>query len=153
MGRKYNSEGQRLAPAAPPATILTLISAATIRPRIYEWVISCGKAPADQAVKFSMIRFTASSIAAVAVTPTPMDPNDPTCIATAQQNCNAGAGEPTYTDTLQTISLNQQATFRWASPIENAIILPATVDNGVGLQFTAVSGGTSQYQANFLHEE
>lgn len=150
MGRKYNSEGQRLAPGVPPATILALVSAATIRPRIYEWSISCGRAPADQAVKFSMLRFTASSAAATAVTPTPMDPNDPVAVAVAQHNCTV---DPTYTDTLQTVSLNQQATFRWASPLENAIILPATVDNGVGLQFVAVSGGTSQYQANYYHEE
>lgn len=149
MGRRYSSDGNQNAAAA--VSILGLTSAATIRPKIYEIIFGSGATPADQAFNMNLQRYTAAGTA-TAVTPRPLDPNDPASLAAAGENHTV---EPTYTAdlVLLSFSINQQATFRWVVPPEEGIMLPATAANGAGLLFVVVSGGTALCEATFHHEE
>lgn len=131
------------------STLLQLVSATTIRPRVYEFVLAARNTPTDQAQKWEISRFSAAGVGAT-TTPSPLDPNDPPSTATAASGM---AAEPTYTDALIHVSFNQQATFRWAVPRENAIILPASADNGIGIRSLVVSGGSATNDATFYHEE
>ncbi len=149
MGRKYSSDGNQNATAAD--TILQLLSATTIKPKIYEIVFGCGATPADQSFNMQMGRITTAGTG-TAVTPRPLDPGDPAALASAKENMTA---ESTYTadEVLLSFSVNQQATFRWYVPPEEGLVCPATANNGIGLRFVVVSGGTALCEATFIHEE
>jgi hypothetical protein len=148
MGRRYSSSGNQAALAN--TTIIGLTSAATVRPKIYDLIVSCGASPADLATIFHLERFTAAGTS-TAFTPIALDPADPAALASAGYNHTA---EPTYTAdaVLMKFSLNQRATFRWAAMPGSEIVLPNTAANGVGLQIQA-TGGTAVHEATILHEE
>lgn len=149
MARRYASVGDQAATASD--SILGLTSATTIRPILYDVVFGCGATPADNAYRMQIGRYTAAGTS-TAVTPQALDPSDPAAIATAGSNHTA---EPTYTSgaVVLDFGINQQATFRWVAPVEEGIMLPATAANGVGLYFSAVSGGTAECSATFHHAE
>ena len=113
MARRYASTGDQNAAAS--ATVVTVVSATTIRPRIYEVVFGSAATPADQAFNMDLRRFTAAGTA-TAITPQGLAPADPAALASAGSNHPV---EPTYTAgaILLGFSINQQAPFRWvASP-------------------------------------
>jgi L-asparaginase II len=149
MGRRYAIVGEQNATASD--TIIGITSAATIRPSVYEIIVGSAATPADQAFNLMLKRYTAVGTA-TAVTPQALDPNDPAALAAGISNSTV---EPTYTAgaNMLSISINQQATFRWVVPPEEGIKAPATANNGLGLQFVVVSGGTALTEATFLHEE
>lgn len=149
MGRRYVSDGSQNAAAS--TTIVGLISATTIRPKLYELIFGSAATPADQAFNLKLGRFTAAGTS-TAVTPNPLDPGDPAALATAGENHTV---EPTYTaaQDMMAVSINQQATFRWVVPPEDGIVMPATASNGLGLYFAIVSGGTPLCEATLYHEE
>lgn len=149
MGRRYSEVGSRTGGAT--LTVLTLVSAATIRPKIYEFIFGSSAAPADQAYNIQLRRFTVAGTV-TAVTPKPLDPGDPAALAAAGSNATV---EPTYTaaEVMQSVSLNQQATWRWVVPPEEGFVCPATAANGIGCQITAISGGTPAVEATYNHEE
>ncbi len=149
MGRRYVSDGSQN--AASSTTILGVTSAATIRPKLYELIFGSGATPADQAFNLKLGRYTAAGTA-TAVTPVAIDPGDPNALASAGENHTV---EPTYTSAadMLSVSINQQATFRWVVPPEDGIVMPATAANGLGLYFAIVSGGTALCEATMYHEE
>ncbi len=150
MGRKYSGIGA--AASGADKTLLNLISAATIRPVLYDLVIGCGAAPADVSLKYHLERFTVVGTEGSGFTPLPLDPDDPA--SDADYGVAHGA-EPTYTagGILLSISLNQRATFRWVAAPGSGLRAPATAANGIGLQCQAVSAGTPTLEATMLHEE
>ena len=149
MQRRYATVGSQN--AAATTTILGLTSATTIRPRLYEIWFGSAATPADQAFNLDIRRYTAAGTA-TSVTPQALDPADPAALAAAGENHTV---EPTYTAgaNLLKISINQQATVRWVVPPEEGLVAPATANNGLGLQFTLVSGGTAICEATFHHAE
>lgn len=121
------------APAGTDLTILTLISAATIRPALFEIIVGSVTAPADQATLLSIMRFTAVGTEGSGFTPT-TNPENPAALS------DSGVGvfsvEPTYTASsdLLHIPINQRNTFRWVAQEGRELVAPATAVNGLGLR-------------------
>ena len=149
MARKYVADGSQN--AAANTTLLGLTSATTIRPVLYDLVFGSAATPADQAFNMQVNRYTAAGTS-TSVTAQALDPGDPAAITTAGEN---HSGEPTYTSgaVVLSFSINQQATFRWVVPPDEGIVMPATANNGLGLRFITVSGGTALSEASMYFEE
>lgn len=133
-------------------TLLTLISATTVRPKLYDLVIGCGATPADLATIFHLERFTAVGTEGSGFTPLALDPADPAALA--DYGVGVFAAEPTYTGgaVLMKLALNQRATFRFVAAPGSELVAPATANNGIGLQAQS-SGGTASHDVTMLHEE
>ena len=149
MSRKYAGNGA--AAVGTNKTILTLISAATIRPMLYDLLIGSGVTPADLATIFHLERFTAVGTEGSGFTPEPLDPDDPASLA--DYGVGVFAAEPTYTAgaVLLKVPLNQRATFRWVAAPGGELVVPATAANGIGL--TPIASGYSADVAATLHWE
>ena len=149
MGMRYAGHGA--AAAGTNKTLLALISATTVRPRLYDLILGSGAAVADVTTKYHLERFTAVGTEGSGFTPIALDPADP---AAKSDYGVAHTAEPTYTASahLLAISLNQRATFRWIAAPGSELIAPATANNGIGLQSQA-STGTPTCEAVMLHEE
>ena len=133
-------------------SLLTLISAATIRPHLYDVLIGCEATPADQATQLLIARFTAVGTEGSGFTPIALDPADPAALS----DCGSGvfSVEPTYTANanLLQISMNQRATFRWVAAPGGELIAPATANNGIGL-YSDSATGTATHEASFHWHE
>lgn len=132
MARRYNVNGS--AANGTNLTLLTVVSAATVRPRIYDVVVGSVATPADQAARLQLNRFTAAGTAGSAVTPQALDPADPSALSSS--GLAVFSVEPTYTAnaTLLDIALNQRATYRWVAAPGSELVAPATASNGIGLR-------------------
>jgi hypothetical protein len=124
-------------------TILTIISAATVRPRLLAAVYSnVGLVTTDSNWQVQGRRFTAAGTS-TAVTPAPTDNGDPAATFTAGSNATL---EPTYTanTTFTDMGINPRNTYRWvAYDPRDEIILPATAANGIGFILAAIGGAVS----------
>lgn len=149
MSRRYSIAGTR-AVASPTKSLLGLTSAATIRPRLYDIIMGSTATPADNALEFLLQRYTAVGTG-TGVTPTALDPADPAALASGTA---AHSVEPTYTAgaVLLDIAQNQRSTQRWVAAPGSELVLPATANNGVGLQPINASF-TGNVLATFLFEE
>src|SRR3954447_2289831 len=135
-GRHYAADGSDTNTAS--TSILGLTSAATVRPKIYDFLVGSDATPADNAWKGVLQRYTTAGTS-TAVTPQALDPGDPAALASAGK---AHSGEPTYPSNaiMLHFAVNQRATFRWVAAPGGEIILPATAANGVGVQSITVAG-------------
>jgi hypothetical protein len=149
MARKYSIDGQATNDADD--TILALISATTIKPKIYDLILGSDATPADNAAEYNLQRFTAEGTS-TSVTPRPLDPDDPAALASAGENHTV---EPTYTADLIMLqwAQNQRATFRWVAAPGGEIILPATANNGVGVRVVTVAGSAVNTNCVIHYEE
>lgn len=132
-------------------TILGIVAAATVRPRIYDVVLSSTATPADNAGNYSLKRTTTAGTA-TAVTPQALDSANPAAVTTAGK---AHTAEPTYTagsDVLY-ISTNQRATFRWVAAPGGELVVPATANNGIGLLVNSIGGSAVTVDAMFHFTE
>lgn len=124
-------------------TILTIVSAATVRPRLLAAVYSqVGAITLDSNWQVQGKRFTAAGTT-TSVTPASTDSGDPAATFTAGSNASA---EPTYTaNTIFTDQgINPRNTYRWvAYDPRDEIIMPATAANGVGFLLVALGGATT----------
>ncbi len=124
-------------------SILTIISTATIRPRLLSVAYSnVGAIATDSNWQVQGKRFTAAGTS-TAVTPSITDSGDPAATFTAGSNTSA---EPTYTanTTFTDLGINPRNTFRWIAEEQRAeIILPATAANGIGWLLNALGGAVS----------
>ena len=150
MGRRYTGNGA--AASGSNKTALNLISAATIRPALYDLVIGSVATPADAAVKWHVQRTTAVGSEGSGFTPIALDPGDPASLA---DYAVAHSSEPTYTSNavLLQISMNQRNTFGWVAAPGGELIAPATANNGRGCKTSAGSTGTTAYEVVMFHEE
>ncbi len=142
-GRRYSGYGTDTNTAS--TTQVELRSATTIRPNIYDFIISSNATPADNSGEYALRRTTTIGTA-TAFTPVAIDPGDQASLGTFSVNHSA---EPTYTanSDLLHFATNQRATFRWVAAPEGEIVLPAAA-NGAGLLAVAVGGSAvaMQYQ-------
>lgn len=150
MARRYNIFGSDTNTAT--TTILGLTSAATVRPRIYDLLVSSDSTPADNAGNYSLKRYTVAGTS-TAVTPVALDPADPAALASAGK---AHTVEPTYTanaDILGPFAVNQRPTFRWVAYPEGELVLPATAANGAGFLVNAIAGSTCNLLVSIHYSE
>ena len=118
---RYSTRGSMALIAAD--TVLSVIAAATVRPRINDLVLSSSSTPNDYSAEFYLQRFSADGTA-TAVTPQALDFADPAAVATSKHTYTV---EPTLTanEILLQIAHNQRATTRWVS-MPSLMILSAT---------------------------
>jgi hypothetical protein len=155
MARRFSESGTIAAVSSSFKTPLVLTSAATVRPKLYSFVLSTLGAAADGVLEWILQRFTAAGTT-TAVTPRGTDPTDPAAAVSASGS-NASA-EPTYTanSSLFDQGLNQRATYTWNAWTEGAqIAAPATAANGLGVAClsSVAPAYTGVAAATFLHEE
>lgn len=137
--------------AVAARTMLTLISTATIRPRLIAAIYSqVGAVVLDSNWQITGRRFTAAGTT-TAITPAGSDSSDPASTFTAGSNATV---EPTYTanSTFQDLGINPRSTFRWvAYDPRDEIIMPASAANGLGFVLTTLGGAiTAQVEASVL---
>lgn len=142
MPRPYNGYGTDTNTAN--TTQVELRSATTIRPFVYDLLVSSNATPADNSGEYALRRTTTAGTAGSTFTPVALDPGDPASLATFNVNHSA---EPTYTanSDLLHFATNQRATFRWVAAPDGEIILPAAA-NGMGLISLAVGGSAVAMQ-------
>lgn len=127
-------------------TPISLVGGTGVRPKLCEFSCSCFTA-ADAMFEYLLQRLTGAGTA-TSVTPEPVDPADPAAECTVGANHTA---EPTYTsgDKLVELSQHQRGTARWQAYDDDArIVVPATSNNGVGLQMR-IATGTPEARAHF----
>ena len=148
MARRYSAVGSDTNTAA--TTMWSVISATTIRPKIYEILIGSVATPADNAWEFVIGRITTAGTS-TAFTPIALDPADPASLAAVGFNHSA---EPTYTANayLLRIAGNQRAAVRWIAAPGGELTLPATAANGAGCLSNAV-GGSAVVMTFTIHWE
>lgn len=134
---RYAIDGQDTNTAA--TSLLGVDAGATARRiRVYDLVCGSDATPADNAAEYVLQRYTVDGTS-TAVTPLPLDPADPAALAEAGE---AHSVEPTYT--ANEIALqwaqNQRATYRWVAAPEGELVIPATADNGLGIQVIGIAG-------------
>lgn len=136
----YSVAGSQTAAAK---TALTVISAATIRPRITEFKYSnIGLVATDSGFEMQAKRCTTAGTT-TGVTPSPMDSGDPAATFTAGSNASA---EPTFTAStvVDDTSVNPRGIYVWRGYDPSAyIVLPATASNGMGFFVNALGGAVT----------
>ena len=118
-------------------TVLSVIAATTVRPKVYDIVLSSSSTPNSYSADFQIQRFSADGTG-TAVTPMPLDFADPVSITTSKHTYTV---EPTLTanEILLRIAHNQQATVRWVAVPGRELIVPALAGDGLALLCNAVS--------------
>lgn len=111
-----------------------LISAATVRPRIYDLNVGCVAAPADAATNFQVVRTTAVGTEGSGFTPTKLDPGSPASLCDIAQGVFTAEPTKTANSEVLSFSMNQRATFRWVAAPGGELIAPATANNGLCLE-------------------
>lgn len=133
-------------------TALTIISAATIMPRIKSFKLSnTGTVSTDSNFEVTVKRFTAAGTT-TAITPASPDPGAPAATFTAGSNATI---EPTYTANtlLEDVAVNPRSVFSWFPEGPDAdLVLPATAANGVGFLVAALGGATTVIVAAMVQQ-
>lgn len=135
MPGKYATTGAMALIAAD--TVLSVIAAATVRPSVYDIVLSSSSTPNDYSADFQIQRFSADGTG-TSVTPQPLDFADPASITTSKHTYTV---EPTLTanEILLRLSHNQRATVRWVAAPGSELTVPALAGDGLSLLCNAVS--------------
>lgn len=131
-------------------TVLSVIAALTVRPRIYDIILASSSAPNDYSAHFHLQRFSADGTG-TAVTPQPLDFAERAAVATSKRNYSV---EPTYTagEVLLNLAHNLRATVRWVAAPGSELIIPALAGDGIGQRCIAVSTQFTE-EATFFFEE
>jgi len=118
-------------------SVLSVIGAATVRPSLYDLVLSSSSAPNDYSADFQLQRFSADGTG-TGVTPTALDFADPASVSTSKHTYTV---EPTLTagELLLRIAHNLRATVRWVAAPGSEFVIPALAGDGVALVCNAVS--------------
>lgn len=116
--------------AVPDDTCLTISSAVTVRPRVYEVAFSCRADAQDAQVRWRAQRHTAPGTGTL-ITPAPLDLAANAFQGTVHHDHTV---EPTYTANLFLLdfTVNLRNTWRWVALQGGELILPASASAGVG---------------------
>ncbi len=148
MARSYSLPGSVATPNSATLPAASLISAANIRPKIYDILVGSTGAPADNAGRFSIQRCSTPGTPGSSPTPSPIDPGDPASIATA--GLAVFTVGPTLGVTLLQWGQNQRATFRWVAAPGKELVAPAVASNGLALMNPAVNAAfTMEFSIEF----
>ncbi len=148
MAHKYSTRGSMALIAAD--TVLSVISATTVRPAVSDIVLSSSSTPNDYSAEFFLQRFSADGTA-TAVTAQPLDFNDPVAITTSKHTYTV---EPTLTanEILLQLAHNQRASVRWVAQPGYEMIVPALAGDGIALLCNAVSTQFTEVATIFFEE-
>jgi len=148
MAARFGVTGNKAALTAALTTALHIVGGTTARPRIFDWTLSFGGAPADNAITATIMRHSVAPTSS-AVVPAADDPADPAVRSTAGENASA---EGTYTAASELFDqeINQRAAYRWVAAPEGELIVPAVAAAGIGFRFLHASyTGNAKVSAHF----
>lgn len=145
---RYSTRGSMALIAAD--TVLSVISATTCRPRVYDIVLSSPSTPNDYSAEFLLQRFSADGTG-TSVTPQKLDFDDRAAVATSKHTYTA---EPTLTanEILLQLAHNQRATCRWVAQPGSELVIPALAGDGIALLCNAVSTQFTESATIFFTE-
>ena len=133
MSDKYTMHGDQ-GSAGALISVASVVSPnpAVRRAKLYEVLFSNSMNPADDNLECLLQRCTDDGTA-TAVTSYPLDPDAPAGVMVCGDNHTV---EPTYVagSFLLDVWVNQRATMRWVAVPGGEFMIPATADNGIGLQ-------------------
>ena len=129
---KYAVDLQRTASTTASLGNVTAPGSSMRRAKIYFLQYGCEGDAADNEFLYTLQRCTTAGTR-TSVTPQALDAADAACVTTAGENHTV---EPTYTSgaILLNTPLNQRATYQWMAPPGGELVIPATANNGVGIQ-------------------
>lgn len=106
-----------------------LLGTTAVRARIYDLVFGHGTTPADNVVRWEVMRATTSATGTAAVENS-LDIDAPTAEILSEEEITVG---PTVTANsgLLDFDLNQRATFRWVAAPGGEILIPASATGAV----------------------
>lgn len=145
MARSYSINGSATTNASATLPLLTVISTAAVRTKIYDVVVGSDATPADNAAKFQFQRCTSAGTAGSSITPQAIDPGDPAAVTTSGLAVFSVGPTLTASAFLLQFAVNQRATFRWVAAPGKEMVCPATASNGIALMNPVVGG--SNYNA------
>lgn len=133
----YAVKMQRTASATLSLGSITAPGSGMRRAWIWDVVLGSEAAAADNPFLYILQRVTAAGTR-TSVTPQQVDPGDAAAATTAGENHTV---EPTYTAgaILLEVPLNQRATMRWQVDPRDGLVIPATANNGIGIQTPTMS--------------
>ena len=125
----YSTRGSMALIAAD--TVLSVIAATTVRPRISDVILSSPSTPNDYSAEFFLQRFSADGTG-TSVTPQPIDFGERAAVATSKHTYTV---EPTLTanEILLQMAHNQRATVRWVAQPGKELVIPALAGDGIAL--------------------
>jgi hypothetical protein len=141
MSRSYSVFADNIA-AQNSATVpqAQIVSAATVRPKLYDLMLGSPSTPADQAASWTIRRSTTASTGGTAVTPVAIEPADPASLASAMVAPSMSAPTLTANAILLAWAQNLRATFRWVAAPGKEIVAPATAANGLTMMNPVLTG-------------
>ena len=112
---------------------VNVAGATASRLSLYELVIGSDATPADQAGDYRIHRITNehATPGGGAITPSPLDVASR--VALAEAVGFTITGEPTGTEVMLAVSLNQRATFRWVAAPGSEFVCDNAEDNGFSI--------------------
>jgi hypothetical protein len=155
MSRRFAEPGSIAAVSSSFKSSLILVGSASVRAKVFSFVLSTTGAAADGVLEWIIQRFTTVGTT-TAVTPRNLDATDPaTAAATAGSNATT---EPGYTanSSLFDEGINQRATYTWNAWTEGGqLVAPATASNGLGIAClsSVAPAYTGVANSQFHHEE
>lgn len=139
MARSYSINGSATNTQSSTLPLVTVISTANVRPRIYDITLGSGVSPVDQQARYLVQRCTTAGTAGSSITPQALDPGDPVAVGTSGVAVFSAGPTLTANAYMLTIAGSQRATRRWAPKDGKEIVLPATASNGVAFMPVQVS--------------
>ena len=149
MQKRYTTSGNQT--AAATASIISLMSATTILPTIYEVVVGNISAPTDNSYRLYLGAIIDDGTN-TSVTPNPDAEFYPASACTAGSN---HTGEPNYTSGAAWLDygVNYGNTFRWVVPEEEGITIQNSASQGAGLRTVSISGSGVELYGVIKHSE
>lgn len=150
MSAKYGTTGAEDAVTSSYTTALHLTASTARRGRIYDFMVGASGTPADNALVWTLMRFTVAPTS-TAVTPQALDPGEPTAQLTAGETATA-EGTVTANSEMIELPINQRASYRWVAAPGGELVVPASSGNGISARVKS-AGYTGAAEATLHHEE
>ncbi len=152
MPGRFSAQGDQTALTSSLLTVASLASATTIRPEVIGIMLGAKGTPVDKALIWLIQRCTAMGTS-TAVTPSALDPAfEGLHLAAFGSNHTS---EPTYTSAKLPLPLppiHEKNSLVWQVYAGEGIVLPATANNGVGIQVNG-NGFTEDVHAGMIWRE
>lgn len=119
--------------AATAKTVISNISAVSIRPYLYDWTFGTTGTPSDSVMTVTVTRATTmtAGTSSTTVVASPLDSIDAAATSTS---AGAWTAEPTIGVVLFQVGLNVRATYRWVAAPGGELVSPATAAAGLALR-------------------
>ena len=153
MARSYAVAWNATNSASATLPLLTIISTAAVRTKIFDLTMGSDATPADNAGKFAFQRCTTTGTAGSSLTPQAVDPGDPAAVTTSGLAVFSVGPTLTANAFLLQWAQNQRATFRWIAAPTKELVCPATASNGLALVPLVVGGSAVNFAGTVFFEE